>query len=130
MRQLYIFDRQNEAQTLADAMYTDGIEASVKPTRDERFGLWVHDDDDLDAAREILEVYRLSPEDPRFAARASEARAAKKAQARADEQLRKRSMKIKRELQGSPGTGNVTKFLILACVGFGVMASLLDGSGR
>src|SRR5690606_11987769 len=90
MRQLYIFDRQNEAQTLADAMYTDGIEASVKPTRDERFGLWVHDDDDLESAREILEVYRLSPEDPRFAARASEARAAKKAQARADEQLRKR----------------------------------------
>lgn len=127
MRQLHIFEKEDTARTLADAMYAEGIESTVKATREGTHALWVHDDDDLEAAHEMLEVYRVAPDDPRFAAKAREARAQRRAEEREEKALRKRAERVSRELAASQRTGIITKFLIFACIGFAVMGGLVDG---
>jgi GlpG protein len=129
MRQLHTFEREEAARILADAMYAEGIETTVKASRDGGHALWVHDDDDLEPARAMLAVYQADPKDPRFASRARDARAQKRVEEREEKKLRKRAEQVSRELETTQGTGAVTKFLLFGCIGFAVMASLVDPDG-
>ncbi len=129
MRQLHIFEQEDDARTLADAMYAESIETTVKPARDGGHALWVHDDDDLEVAQEMLATFRVAPDDPRFAQKVREARARRRAEEREEKELRKRTERVKRDLDARQGTGLVTKFLILACVGFAVMGAVAEQSG-
>jgi GlpG protein len=129
MRQLHTFEREESARTLGDTLYAEGIEATVKASREGGYALWVHDDDDLDAARAILAAYEADPKDPRFASRAREAKAQRRAEEREEKKLRQRTERAARAMEASQGTGAVTKFLLFGCIGFAIMASLVDPDG-
>ena len=129
MRQLNTFEREEAARTLGDAMYAEGIETTIKESREGGYVLWVHDDDDLEPARVMLAAFEADPRDPRFLSRARDAKAKRREEERQERELQKRTEAVERHLETSQGTGPVTKFLLIGCIGFAIMASLADPDG-
>jgi GlpG protein len=116
MRLLTTVTSRADAQTLGDALYADGVAATVKETRDGEFAVWVHDEDQMDQAKAFLG--KFDPEASRFADMAKKARAQKRKEAKADEELRTRTEKIRRQIEAKQNMriGTVTGGLIAICV--------------
>ena len=116
MRLLTTVTTRADAQTLGDALYADGVATTVKETRDGGFAVWVHDEDRMDQAKAFLGTF--DPSASRFAEMAKTARAQKRKEARADEELRARTAKIRRQIEAKQNMrlGTVTGGLIAICV--------------
>jgi GlpG protein len=116
MRLLTTVTTRAEAQTLGDALYADGVATTVKETRDGDFAIWVHDEEQMDDAKAFLG--RFDPDASRFAEMARKARVQKREEAKADERLRARTEKIRRQIEArrSMRIGTVTAGLIVMCV--------------
>ncbi|MFW2387449.1 MAG: rhomboid family intramembrane serine protease [Polyangiales bacterium] len=116
MRLLTTIADQAEAATLGDALYTDGVVTTIKETRDGGFAVWVHDEDQIDAARSFLAGF--DPTESRYADMAKKARARRKKEAKANEQLRARTEKIRNQIESKQNMriGTVTTGLIAVCV--------------
>ena len=116
MRLLTTVTTRPEAQTLGDALYADGVATTVKETRDGHFAVWVHDEERMDQAKAFLGTF--DPGAERFAEMAKQARAQKKQEAKADEKLRVRTEKIRRQIEAKQNMriGPVTGGLIAICV--------------
>jgi GlpG protein len=116
MRLLTTIADQAEAATLSDALYTDGVVTTIKETRDGGFAIWVHDEDQMDAARSFLTAF--DPAESRYADMAKKARTRRKQQAKADEKLRARTEKVRNQIEAKQNMriGTVTAGLIAICV--------------
>lgn len=116
MRLLTTLTTRAEAQTLGDALYADGVPTTIKETRDGDFAIWVHDEDQMDHAKAFLG--RFDPDASRFAEMARQARVQKRQEAKADERLRARTEKIRKQIEArqSMRIGTVTASLIVICV--------------
>ena len=116
MRLLTTVTSRPEAQTLGDALYADGVATTVKETRDGEFAIWVHDEDRMDHAKAFLGTF--DPNAERFTEMAKQARAKKKEEAKADEKLRARTEKIRRQIEAKQNMriGPLTVVLIAICV--------------
>jgi GlpG protein len=116
MRLLTTVTTRPEAQTLGDALYADGVATTVKETRDGHFAVWVHDEERMDHAKAFLGNF--DPSAQRFTEMAKQARAQKKQEAKADEKLRARTEKIRRQIEAKQNMriGPVTGVLIAICV--------------
>ena len=116
MRLLTTLISRPEAQTLADALYSDGVATTVKETRDGSFAVWVHDEDKLEHAKAFLGSF--NPNAEHIADMAKKARAQRRKEAKADEQLRDRTEKIRRQIEARQNMriGAVTAVLIAICV--------------
>lgn len=113
MRMLHLFDDARAAETLSDALYADGVETSVRETREERFALWVHDETQMDAAKAMLARFQASPADPLFEERQRAARARRKVEETKEKKSRHRVEKMRDQLERADATPFVT---------FGIMA--------
>jgi GlpG protein len=116
MRLLTTVGSRDAAQTLGDALYADGVAATVKETRDGEFAIWVHDEDRMGQAKSFLDGF--DPEASRFADMAKKARAQKRDEAKADEKLRARTEKVRQKIEANQSMriGTVTAGLIVLCV--------------
>ena len=116
MRLLTTVTTRPEAQTLGDALYADGVATTVKETRDGEFAVWVHDEERMDQAKAFLGTF--DPSAVRFTEMAKQARAQKKQEAKADEKLRARTEKIRRQIEAKQNMriGPLTTVLIAICV--------------
>jgi len=116
MRLLTTVTTRPEAQTLGDALYADGVATTVKETRDGEFAVWVHDEARMDQAKAFLSTF--DPSASRFAEMAKQARTRKRQEAKADEKLRARTEKIRRQIEAKQNMriGPVTTVLIAICV--------------
>jgi GlpG protein len=116
MRLLTTVTTRAEAQTLGDALYADGVPTTVKETRDGDFAVWVHDEEQMDQAKAFLGHF--DPDASRFAEMARKARVQKREQTKADERLRARTEKIRKQIEArqSMRIGTVTAGLIVICV--------------
>jgi GlpG protein len=116
MRLLTTVDSSAAAQTLGDALYADGVATTVKETRDGEFAVWVHDEERMEQARAFLTAF--DPNASRFEDMAKKARAQKRKEAKADEQLRVRTEKVRRQIEARQNMriGTVTGGLIALCV--------------
>ena len=105
-----------QARTLGDALYADGIPTTVKETRDGDFAVWVQDEDRMEQARAFLDAF--DPKSQRFEAMAKQARAQRREQAKADEKLRARTEKIRKQIEARQNMriGPVTAGLMVICV--------------
>lgn len=121
MRVLHTFERESDARTLAEAMYADGIETTVSPSREGGSVLWVHDDGRLDDAKALLGVYRADPKDPRLVDAAGRAAKMRRAANKKDRATERRIEAARDELDRREGLGNVTLFLLLSLVGVYVL---------
>ena len=116
MRLLTTVKSQSEAKTLGDALYADGVPTMVQETRDGEFAVWVQDEDRMEHARAFLDGF--DPEASRFAEMAKQARAQRREEAKADEKLRARTEKIRKQIEARQNMriGPVTASLMAICV--------------
>ena len=116
MRMLTTVANQAEAQTLGDALYSDGVATTLKETRDGSFAIWVHDEEQMEKARAFLDGF--DPNSDRFADMAKKAREQRKHEAKADERLRVRTEKIRQRIEAKQNMriGTVSTSLIAICV--------------
>lgn len=116
MRLLTTVDSSAAAQTLGDALYADGVATTVKETRDGEFAVWVHDEERMDQAKAFLTDF--DPDASRFAEMAKKARAQKRKEAKADEEIRARTEKIRAQIGAKQNMriGTITGGLIAICV--------------
>lgn len=126
MRLLTTVTTRAEAQTLGDALYSDGVATTVKETRDGAFAVWVHDEEQMDKAKSFLGGF--DPNASRFADMAKQARVQKRQEAKADEALRARTEKIRQQIQAKQDMriGTVTAGLIV----ISVVVFFLTGMGE
>ena len=117
MRILHTFDEETPARVFGDALYVEGIETSLRETRDERWALWVHDETHLERAEALLAEFEANPDAPIFQARRQEAKAHRKAEAEREKKSRHRVMKARETLQRGQQPGYVTLFLVASSVG-------------
>ena len=115
MRLLTTVADQAEAKILGDALYSDGVVTTIKETRDGDFAVWVHDEDLMEQARAFLDGFDATAS--RFSDMARQARAQRRQEARADEKLRTRTEKIRRQIESKQNMriGPVTVGLIAIC---------------
>ncbi|MGB8222377.1 MAG: rhomboid family intramembrane serine protease [Polyangiales bacterium] len=116
MRLLTTVADQNVAKTLRDALYADGVATTLKETRDGSFAVWVHDEEQLEQARTFLSAF--DPRADHFAEMARKARAQRREEAKADEQLRARTEKIRQRIEAKQNMriGSLTAGLMVICV--------------
>lgn len=126
MRLLTTVAEQTDAKTLGDALYSDGVVTTIKETRDGAFAVWVHDEDQMEQARAFLDGF--DPSVSRFSDMARKARAQRRQEAKADDQLRARTQKIRRQIEAKQNMriGSVTAGLIVICV----VVFFLTGMGK
>jgi len=116
MRLLTTVPTETIARTLGDALYADGVPTTVKETRDGEFAVWVQDEDRMEQARAFLNGF--DPSAPRFEEMAKRARSERRAQEKADDRLRSRTEKIRRQIESRQNMriGPVTAVLMGICV--------------
>lgn len=126
MRLLTTETDQNEAKTLRDALYADGVVTTLKETRDGDFAVWVHDEQQMEQARAFLNGF--DAKSSRVAEMAKKARAQRRREAKADEELRARTEKIRAQIEAKQNMriGTVTAGLMGICV----VVFLLTGMGK
>ena len=126
MRLLTTVTTRPEAKTLGDALYADGVSTTIKETRDGAFAIWVHDEDDMEKAKAFLGSF--DPNATQFAEMARQARAQRRQEEKADEQLRARTERIRKQIEAKQNMriGNVTAGLIVICV----IVFIVTGMGR
>ena len=126
MRLLTTVPDQTEAKTLGDALYADGVLTTIKETRDSSFAVWVHDEDQMEQARAFLNGF--DPNSRQVSDMARKARAQRRQEAKADEQLRERAEKIRSQIEAKQNMriGTVTAGLMVICVA----VFLLTGMGE
>lgn len=126
MRLLTTVTTRAEAQTLGDALYADGVATTVKETRDGAFAIWVHDEDEMNRARTFLDTF--DPSASHIADMAKKARVQKRREAKANEQLRSRTEKIRRQIEAKQNMriGTVSAGLIIICV----LVFIVSGMGE
>src|SRR5512135_1091770 len=66
MRWLRDFDTIETAQRWVDVLFGEGIECTVRQSPNERYAIWVHDDDHLERARTLMSELGNIPGSPRF----------------------------------------------------------------
>lgn len=116
MRLLTTVDNEAEAKTLSDALYADGVATTVKETREGHHAIWVQDEDRMEEARKFLNDFDAGSD--RFEAMAKQARTKRRQEAKADEQLRTRTEKTRKQIEAHQNmrVGPVTAVLIAISV--------------
>lgn len=131
MRQLTQFDEEALASRFRDFMQAEGIEATVSPSAEGRFALWVHDDAHLGDARDLLARFERDPDDPEIRARLEEVWRARRDRALGEAEAMRRFAELHRAHQLAVQlrrAGPVTHFVVFALLGFALMAAFFtDG---
>ncbi|MFK7998506.1 MAG: rhomboid family intramembrane serine protease [Polyangiales bacterium] len=119
MRMLHAFESEKDAERFSEALYGDSIGASLRESKDGSFHVWVENDDDLDAAKAILEVFLKDPNDARFSKLKESASALRKKEKVREKKSRHRVMKA-RDTFKADGMGPITIAVIgiCACIAF------------
>ena len=118
MRQIGHLNDEAAARMFGDFLYVRGIENEIEHDADHGWTIWIHAEDQLDRAAELLAEFRADPNHSRFRAQAAAASEAR-AQATREQEAYARKMKSSRQIF-SPlygvGFGPLTLALSLACV--------------
>ncbi len=130
MRMLHLFDDPRSAELLSDALYADGVETSVRETREGQHALWVHDEAQMDAAKAMLARFEASPTDPIFDERQRAARAHRRAEEARERKSRHRVEKMRDQLARTEATPYVTYGIMAFSVGLYFLVEARPEIGR
>jgi len=110
------------AATFSDFLYVEGIGNDVEAEKD-GWAIWIHGEDEVPRARELLDQFKVNPSDPKYHKGAAQAQT-RKVQDRIEEaQARDRyfdKSRIFRDVRPY-GMGPLTLAIVLACVCVTVM---------
>ena len=102
-----------QAARLVDYLLTRGIPAEAAEG-DGGVDVWAVDEDRLEDARAEVAAFNAAPDDPKYAAAASAAKAAREEKLSADIAYRKQQVKVRRRFEG-PRSTTLTVMLAAAC---------------
>jgi GlpG protein len=74
MRMIGHVENEPAARTFSDYLYVKGIKNQVEPETDGSWGIWIHAEDELEQARNLLRSYLANPSDPAVRHTAAQAR--------------------------------------------------------
>ncbi len=66
MRMIGQIENESSARLFSNFLYVQGIENQTEPERGGTWALWIHAEDQMDAARALLNEYRQNPRDPKY----------------------------------------------------------------
>jgi GlpG protein len=113
---------EEEAQTLSDFLYSQGIDNQTDPEPDGSWAIWIHSEEHLDEARDLLADFQEEPHAPKYQQASS--LAAEKREKERTEQERFRKRFRTREQIWKPGVGHLTLGLIIASVAVFVISGM------
>jgi GlpG protein len=90
MRLIGHIQGESAAATFSDFLQVQGIKNDIETETDGRWAVWVHAEDELEHARQLLAHYHKNPQDPRFRQAADQARVLREKEDQEHEQARKR----------------------------------------
>jgi GlpG protein len=124
MRQIGQLDSDKDARTFGDFLYVQGIETDIERDNN-RWAIWVRDDDHVPQAAKLLEEFRAEPNAPRFQAGSPAEKLREKAKA-ADAAYQKRVITGQNLFPGlrNYGFGVVTYALIGASILVAILSRL------
>jgi GlpG protein len=128
MRALVTLDSEDRARLLGDALYAEGVDTRVAESREGGFVVWVHDETQLDQARDLLQVFERSPDDPRFERARHEAEARRRAEQKVQKKSRHRAVPVREEWRSRGAWGQLTVGLIVFTVAVTVLAGFGDNT--
>jgi GlpG protein len=102
MRQIGTLQTQTQAERFTAFLLTQGISAVAEPETN-WWTVWVRDEDQVSRARDALEEYRRSPDDPRYHGVLREANAVLQAEAKRRDLARKNVIPVGGGRWGQPG---------------------------
>ena len=66
MRMIGQLENEASARLFSDFLYAQGIENQTEPERSGAWALWIHAEEQMDAAKALLNQYRENPRDPKY----------------------------------------------------------------
>jgi len=124
MRMIGQLENEASARLFSDFLYAQGIDNQTEPERSGVWALWIHAEEQMDAAKALLNEYRENPRDPKYqhASRVAEEKwkQEQKANAAAEKRFHDRSKLF--SLVGS-GVGFLTGVLIAISVATALFSS-------
>ncbi len=117
MRIIGHLPNETSAATFSDFLYVEGIHNQVEAEK-EGWAVWIHSEDQLDRARELLRSYLGNPKDPKYEKNVQQAAELKKRGANEEKAAQERTYDRKRLFRSflPARFGPLTFVLILACV--------------
>src|SRR6267378_1181053 len=125
MRLIGHLTEKANALTFSDFLYVQGIGNDLEPEED-GWAIWVHGEDEVPRAKELLEQFKTNPNDPRYQKRASEASQLKQMAEVEEAQAKKRQFdRTKIFQQVRPyGIGPLTFALVATCVAVAIFSGV------
>lgn len=116
MRQIGTLPDRAAAEQLQDFLIAQRMPCSLDES-DAGYGLWIHDDDHLDAAKTVLEHFRQHPEDDRYRNARTQADALLREKAAARKAARKNTVRMSQRWDsGGSGALPLTLGMMLICL--------------
>jgi GlpG protein len=130
MRMIGQLDGENSAATFSDYLYLKGIENQVEREQDGTFTVWICAEDQIDAAREFLSMFRSNPHQSEFAQASTEARRKQALDEEQDEEIQERVFDSRRlwPQSAGPATAHLTLSLIVASVAVFLLSKMGEDS--
>lgn len=118
MREAGSVDNEMDANLFRDFLYNRGIECDIEPGSSGKWTIWIHDENRIAEAEELLQQFSINPTDARYV---SEAAGAEDKRAKQESQEREFAKKLKSRddiftTYGFSGIGLVTLTLIVISV--------------
>ena len=117
MRMIGQLENEASARLFSDFLYAQGIENQTEPERSGAWALWIHAEEQMDAAKALLNEYRENPRDPKYQHASRVAEEKWKQEKKADEAAEKRFHDRNKLFPvGGMGVGYLTGVLIAISV--------------
>lgn len=126
MRLIGHLDTEATAKSFGDFLYVQGIDNQIEPD-ESRWAIWVHSDEHLAAASNLMMEFRANPGDLRYALAGKEARNRRSREEQLNEKAQKRFHDSTRIFPGVMGSS--MGFLTLALIAICVVVFLLQMNG-
>lgn len=129
MRQIGFLPSESQAQTFSDYLYSIGITNQIEegpdaPDQAKIWLIWVHSEEHLDRAKQVLKDYKANPDAPLFQEAAATAGRKREQEEQELKEYRKRMFTKDRILPRYDGMGRLTVTLIVASVGVTLLSRL------
>src|SRR5687768_4778293 len=130
MRLIGHLPNEASALTFSDFLYVQGIHNQVEHEND-GWGIWIHSEDELDKAKDLLKSYVGNPNDPRFHKHSRRASELKEQEQKADQAAKEKTFDRTTLFRSTMpyGVGPFTVLLMAASIGLSALALTNRDSG-
>jgi GlpG protein len=130
MRLIGHLPNEASALTFSDFLYVQGIHNQVEHEND-GWGIWIHSEDELDKAKDLLKTYAVNPNDPRFHKHSRRANELKEQEHKEDQVAKEKTFDRTTLFKSTMpyGVGHLTVLLMAASIGVSGLALTNPDSG-